>query len=210
MGKPTRMGILAATVALMAGCPSAPQAVRETVVRQPVASPRAIAPAQVRSPVAPEPYGGQSPVPYYPGITPTDNPATGSAVARDPDAHVDLCPDCKPTTAPGPSVSPSFKYAGKGLYAGPFEMSPAGAVIHVEHVPQGKPGTFVMHLDSDDQREKNLVVDAAGAIDASFKFPGRRGPYAFFLQIEPLDDWQVKVYNLPASPSPTPTSKPSP
>ncbi|MDB5097915.1 MAG: hypothetical protein JWM80_2336 [Cyanobacteria bacterium RYN_339] len=208
-GKLLRTGGLAIAVGWLAGCPSTPQAVRETVVRTPVASPRSLAPAGDRSPVPAQPYGGQSPVPYYPGIGGTDPPASGPGTTpADPSAHLDLGPECKVATVPTASASPTFRYAGKGLYAGPFQMGASGTICHVEHLPDGKPGSFVLHLDSDDQREKNLALDAVGPVNTTFKFPSRSGPYAFFLQMDPPGPWSVDVYAIPASPSPSPSSSP--
>jgi hypothetical protein len=205
MGKLARVGSLGTLVAVLAGCPKAPVAVRETVVRVPSPAPHVVSSVGERQ-SPPPPFGGQSPVIYNPALDPSpDPPATG--VQGSPGKKLELGPDATAHSKPDPSASPTFKYAGQGLYAGPFNMSPTGAVIHV--ASEGT-GTFVLHLDSDDQREKNLVLDAEGSFDTTFKFPGRGGPYAFFLQMEPLDAWSVEVYNLPGSPSPRPSASPSP
>jgi hypothetical protein len=204
-GKATRIGLLAGVVGWLAGCPAAPQAPRETVVRNPVASPRSLAPAPAESREVVKPFGGQSPVPFSNDLLPSaavtvDPAATGPAAG-----HITLGPDAKPASQPDPEASPTFTYAGKGLYAGPFQMGPGGTIVHVEHEPDGAPGTFLLHLDSDDQREKNLVLEATGKLKTTFKFPGRAGPYAFYLQMDPPGPWSVDVYALPASPSPKPS-----
>lgn len=201
MGKLARIASLGAAVAALAGCPKAPEAVHETVVRVPSPAPHVVSSAAAPVP-PPQPYGGQSPVIYNPALDPT--PGTGTPASQGPVAKkLELGPDCTAHTRPDPSVSPDYQHSG-GLYGGPFPMSTGGAVIHVASAGEG---TFVLHLDADDQQEKNLVLDAAGPFDTTFKFPGRKGAYAFFLQMEPLGAWSVEVYNLPPSPSPTP-SKP--
>jgi hypothetical protein len=208
-----RGALLVGLVAVAAGCPAEPSTGPERAVHQPslrgagTPSPR---PSTGTSPTPKQAFDGKSPVPFDPNDvnalpSPESSEAGSSKKSPEPGDAIPRSLTLGPLarSASKPARDPDYSFQQSNLFAGPFPMNPRGVLVHVRHTPLEAPGRLTLHLDSEDQKEKNLVLEATGKLDTTFSFPGRAGNYAFYLQLDPVQSWQIDVYEVPPSPSPS-------